>query len=169
MSATIYFYEGSYQFYCIKTDLRVTKDFIAFKLQKVSEGRDTKDIIWAELNDNGIVSRFSIDSDDNLTQYVFVDNVRVNVVGENETHFLLENGSIKMKSRANTKRVNQAKKVNEIVDKALIAAFKKAHKETEMSNSEIYEATLSRLQSLSKGIEGNVNNETHLSTLFFGF
>jgi len=172
MSATILFYEGSYQFDCIKTDLRVTKDFIAFKLQKALENRDTKEKIWAELNDNGIVSRFAIDSDNNVTQYVFVDSfgdsVKKTVVGETETHFLLEDGSTKMKSWANTKRVNETKKVNEIIDKALITAFEKASKETELSRLEIYQSVLDRLQSLSNEKEGNAN-QTHLSTLVFGF
>jgi len=63
---------------------------------------------------------------------------------------------------------NTIKKVTEIIDKALIAAFKKASKETELSSLEIYQCVLDRLQSLSNEKEGNAN-QTCISTLFFGF
>jgi hypothetical protein len=71
--------------------------------------------------------------------------------------------------KANTRKVLQTNKVNEIVDKSVVLVLKKIGKETEMSNKEIYETVLNRLQYLSETVEGNISNETHLSTLFFGW
>jgi hypothetical protein len=59
MTTTINFYEGSYQFNSILTDLNVSPDFVEMKLAKQYEYRPTTESLWAEITrDSKIVSRF---------------------------------------------------------------------------------------------------------------
>ena len=61
MKTTINFYEGSYQFNSITTDLNVSPDFIEMKLAKQYEYRATKESLWATVNQNSEeVSRFEL-------------------------------------------------------------------------------------------------------------
>jgi hypothetical protein len=61
MTTTINFYEGSYQFNSITTDLNVSPDFIEMKLAKQYEYRETKESLWATVNQNSKeVSRFEL-------------------------------------------------------------------------------------------------------------
>jgi hypothetical protein len=61
MTTTINFYEGSYQFNSITTDLNVSPDFIEMKLAKQYEYRATKESLWATVNQNSKeVSRFEL-------------------------------------------------------------------------------------------------------------
>jgi hypothetical protein len=61
METTINFYEGSYQFGTIKTDLNLSIDFIEMKLAKQYEYRPTEESLWATVHQDGKeVSRFEL-------------------------------------------------------------------------------------------------------------
>lgn len=50
MKTTINFYEGSYQFYSITTELNVSPDFIEMKLAIQYEYRQTNESLWASVH-----------------------------------------------------------------------------------------------------------------------
>jgi hypothetical protein len=52
MTTTINFFEGSYQFYSITTDLNVSLDFLEMKLAKQYEFRPTKETLWSTISVN---------------------------------------------------------------------------------------------------------------------
>jgi hypothetical protein len=58
---TIEFYQGAYQFDKIETELNITTGFIFYKLAKQFEYRATNDALWADLNLNGIETRYVLD------------------------------------------------------------------------------------------------------------
>lgn len=58
---TLYLYEASYQFDKIETELNITPDFIFYKLAKQYEYRETNKTLWAELNLNGVATRYVLD------------------------------------------------------------------------------------------------------------
>ncbi len=61
-------YEGSYLFASIKTDLNITEDFIQMKLAKQYEYTLTKDCLWADILENGILkNRYSFTYENGLT------------------------------------------------------------------------------------------------------
>jgi hypothetical protein len=61
MKTTINFYEGSYCFNSIKTDLNVSPDFIEMQLAKQYEYRATKESLWSTISqDSKEVSRFEL-------------------------------------------------------------------------------------------------------------
>ena len=61
MTTTINFYEGSYQFNSISTDLNVNPDFIEMKLAKQYEYRATKQNLWATIiQDSKEVARYQL-------------------------------------------------------------------------------------------------------------
>jgi hypothetical protein len=61
MTTTINFYEGSYCYNSITTDLNVSTDFIEMKLAKQYEYRATEESLWATINQNGKeISRFEL-------------------------------------------------------------------------------------------------------------
>lgn len=58
---TIHFYEGSYQFNSISTELNVHTDFIEMKLAKQYEYRPTIENLWATVNkDSKEVARYKL-------------------------------------------------------------------------------------------------------------
>lgn len=60
-TTTIDFYEGSYLFNSITTDLNVSSDFIEMKLAKQYEYRATSEILWATITQNSKeISRFEL-------------------------------------------------------------------------------------------------------------
>ena len=58
---TLQLFEGQYQFDNIQTELNITADFIQYKLAKQYEYRETNEELWAELNLNGVKSRYVLD------------------------------------------------------------------------------------------------------------
>jgi hypothetical protein len=58
---TLQLFEGPYQFDSIQTELNITADFIFYKLAKQYEYRETNKDLWAELNLNGVKSRYVLD------------------------------------------------------------------------------------------------------------
>jgi len=52
MKTTINFYEGSYQFESVETDLNVKHNFIEMKLAKQYEYRPTQKTLWATIIQN---------------------------------------------------------------------------------------------------------------------
>ena len=62
MKTTINFYEGSYQFNSITTDLNVSPDFIEMKLALQYEYRETKKSLWATIsNETKEISRYELE------------------------------------------------------------------------------------------------------------
>ena len=58
---TINFYEGSYLYNSIKTELNVSPDFIEMKLAKQFEYRATKESLWATVSENSKeISRYQL-------------------------------------------------------------------------------------------------------------
>lgn len=54
------FYEGSYQFKTVSTELNITESFMELILAKQYEYRPTKESLWCTVVENGIeTSRFS--------------------------------------------------------------------------------------------------------------
>jgi hypothetical protein len=61
MTTTINFFEGSYCFNSISTDLNVSPDFIEMKLAKQYEYRPTTETLWAIITQNSIeIGRFKL-------------------------------------------------------------------------------------------------------------
>ena len=61
MKTTIHFYEGSYKFNSISTDLNVSPDFIEMKLAEQYEYRATNESLWATINQNSKeIARFQL-------------------------------------------------------------------------------------------------------------
>jgi hypothetical protein len=58
---TLQLFEGPYKFDNIQTELNITADFIFYKLAKQYEYRETNKDLWAELNLNGVKSRYVLD------------------------------------------------------------------------------------------------------------
>lgn len=72
MTTTINFYEGSYCYNSITTDLNVTTDFIEMKLAKQYEYRVTKESLWATVNQNSKeISRFKFNYGIGLNEIKF--------------------------------------------------------------------------------------------------
>jgi len=72
MTTTINFYEGSYQFNSILTDLNVNPDFIEMKLAKQYEYRATKQNLWATIiQDSKEVARYQLTYDVGLKEIKF--------------------------------------------------------------------------------------------------
>lgn len=72
MTTTINFYEGSYQFNSITTDLNVSPDFIEMKLAKQYEYRPTKETLWATIHqESKEVSRYKLNYGQGLEQIKF--------------------------------------------------------------------------------------------------
>lgn len=62
MTTTVNFYEGSYQFYTVNTNLNVDTDYIEMKLAKQYEYRPTDETLWATISQNGQeLSRFKFE------------------------------------------------------------------------------------------------------------
>jgi len=62
MKTTINFYEGSYLFNSITTDLNVSSDYIEMKLAKQYEYRATKESLWATvIKNSNEVLRFKLE------------------------------------------------------------------------------------------------------------
>lgn len=62
MKTTINFYEGSYLYNSITTDLNVSPDFIEMKLATQHEYRATKESLWATVyQDSKEISRFELE------------------------------------------------------------------------------------------------------------
>jgi hypothetical protein len=61
MKTTINFYEGSYQYNSITTELNVSPDFIEMKLAKQYEYRATKESLWATIiQDSKEIARYEL-------------------------------------------------------------------------------------------------------------
>jgi hypothetical protein len=61
MKTTINFYEGSYQYNSITTELNVNPDFIEMKLAKQYEYRPTKESLWATIvEDSKEIARYEL-------------------------------------------------------------------------------------------------------------
>ncbi len=60
VQTVINFYEGSYQFNTIKTDLNVNPSFIEFKLAMQFEFRPTTETLWATVTTEGVETRFKL-------------------------------------------------------------------------------------------------------------
>jgi hypothetical protein len=61
MTTTINFYEGSYLYKSISTELNVNPDFIEMQLAKQYEYRATEESLWATINQcSQEVSRFEL-------------------------------------------------------------------------------------------------------------
>jgi hypothetical protein len=58
VQSIVSFYEGSYQFDQIKTELNVSPDFIEMKLAKQYEYRPTKEDLWGEIKTGEKIQRF---------------------------------------------------------------------------------------------------------------
>jgi hypothetical protein len=58
---TVSFYEGSYQFAQIQTELNITTDYVMYKLATQFEYRHTSKTLWAELDLNGEKVRYQLD------------------------------------------------------------------------------------------------------------
>ena len=72
MTTTINFYEGSYQFNSITTDLNVSPDFIEMKLAKQYEYRATNESLWATVKQNSKeISRFELKYGQGLNEIKF--------------------------------------------------------------------------------------------------
>jgi hypothetical protein len=72
MTTTINFYEGSYCYNSIKTDLNVSPDFIEMKLAKQYEYRATKESLWATITkDSKEVARYELTYGVGLNQIKF--------------------------------------------------------------------------------------------------
>ena len=62
MTTTINFYEGSYCFSTISTELNVSPNFIEMKLAKQYEYRPTEDSLWAiVLQDSKEIARYTLE------------------------------------------------------------------------------------------------------------
>lgn len=71
MKSTINFYEGSYQFDSITTELNVSPDFIEMKLAKQHEYRPTTESLWATISEQGKeVSRFKLEYGNGLSEII---------------------------------------------------------------------------------------------------
>lgn len=53
MKTTVNFYEGSYQFDSVTTELKVQEDFIEMQLAKQYEYRPTAKTLWATITQEG--------------------------------------------------------------------------------------------------------------------
>jgi hypothetical protein len=72
MTTTINFYEGSYQYNSITTDLNVTSDFIEMKLAKQYEYRQTNEILWSTvIQDGKEIARFELIYGEGLNEIKF--------------------------------------------------------------------------------------------------
>ena len=72
MKTTINFFEGSYCYYSVKTDLNVSPDFIEMKLAKQYEFRPTKETLWATIcKDSKEVARYELAYGVGLNQIKF--------------------------------------------------------------------------------------------------
>lgn len=72
METQINFYEGSYCFNSISTNLNVSPDFIEMQLAKQYEYRPTSERLWATINqDSKEVSRFEFKYGIGLNKIVF--------------------------------------------------------------------------------------------------
>jgi hypothetical protein len=70
MKNYISLYEGSYQFYQIKTDKNITPDFLQMKLAKQMEYRKTNESLWGEINNNGEVKRYELNYKENKIEEI---------------------------------------------------------------------------------------------------
>lgn len=57
----VHFFEGTYQFNSIETNLNIHEDFILMKLSQQYEYRETTETLWAEVTNNGITTRYALD------------------------------------------------------------------------------------------------------------
>lgn len=64
---TVKFYEGSYEFNSIKTDLNISEDFVEMKLAQQIEERESTEY-WAEVVQDGIATRYTLDYGKGLVQ-----------------------------------------------------------------------------------------------------
>ncbi len=55
------FYEGSYQFNSVETNLNISPDYIQMQLAKQYEYRATNESLWADIVIDGVTSRFELD------------------------------------------------------------------------------------------------------------
>jgi hypothetical protein len=72
MTTTINFYEGSYQFNSITTELNVHTDFIEMKLAKQYEYRPTLENLWATVcQDSKEIARYQFTYNIGLNEIKF--------------------------------------------------------------------------------------------------
>jgi hypothetical protein len=57
---TVTFYEGSYQYNSIETELNISEDFVEMKLAQQIEERNSTEY-WAEVVQDGIATRYTLD------------------------------------------------------------------------------------------------------------
>lgn len=59
----VYFFEGSYPYNVVSTDLNITEDYILMKLAKQYEYRPTTESLWAEVVTPESAIRYELDYD----------------------------------------------------------------------------------------------------------